>query len=110
MEVHECAGEKSYSFFGFSLNKTCKCEHQSKDHKEGCCKDKKTIVKAEQKDKIGNAIFAGKKLISLFSTTDAKSLFREDAFFNELKLIAFGSEFPPGRSIPLHILYGVFLI
>lgn len=110
MEVHECAGKKSYSFYGISFTCLCKCEHDSKEHSKDCCKDKKTIVKAEQKDKMTQKVFISKNLIEPFSFQNVFQFSRRDIIHSENKSLAFGIKHPPNHSPPLYILYNVFLI
>jgi hypothetical protein len=110
MEVHECAGEKSYSFFGISLNSLCQCDHESQGHDKGCCKDKKTIVKAKQHDKqISKTITAKNSLVD-FDINNSIEFFYKDVVINNPSSLKFGTKHPPDHSPPLYILYNVFLI
>jgi hypothetical protein len=109
MEVHECGGEKSYSFFGISLNTHCECDHESKDHKDDCCKDKKTVVKAKQQDKQITKINIAKKLFAFDIYNPFEFIYKEKINYKPNKL-AFGVKHPPNHSPPLYILYNAFLI
>ena len=110
MEVHECAGKKSYTFDGISFTRLCKCEHDSEKHSKDCCSDKKTIVKAEQKDKMTQKVVIAKNIIEPFIFQQAFHFSKRDIIHSEKKSLAFGSEYPPDHSPPLYILYNVFLI
>jgi hypothetical protein len=110
MEVHECGGEKSYSFFGISLNSLCKCDHESKDHSDGCCKNKKTVVKAEHNDKQTIKVFIAKQLIQDFDNSIPIEFYSRHAVLNGHNSLSFGIKHPPDHSPPLYILYNVFLI
>jgi hypothetical protein len=110
MEVHECDGEKSYSLYGFSLNSFCKCNHESRHHSEGCCKDKKTIVKAEKNDKQIVKVFVAKHIIQDFEICTPLEFVNKNTIVNGHNSFDFGTKHPPDHSPPLYILYNVFLI
>ena len=110
MEVHECGGEKSYSFFGISLNSFCECDHESEDHDDGCCKDKKTVVKAEHNDKQTNKVFIAKQLIQDFEISNPIEFISRNVILYCHSSLAYGTKHPPDHSPPLYILYNVFLI
>ncbi len=110
MEVHECGGHKSYSFFGISLNTLCQCDHESEDHDKGCCKDKKTTIKAKHQDKQINKTLNAKNTLVDFDINNPIVFFNEDVDFNNPNSLSFGTKHPPDHSPPLYILYNVFLI
>lgn len=110
MEIHECGGKKSYSIYGLSLHKHCKCDHESVVHTNSCCEDKKCIVKGEHRDKMTNKVFESKKINAeieiQFPITFASNIIQS----NIVNPTIFRSEFPPGNSPPLYILYRNILI
>ncbi len=110
MEIHECGGEKSYSFFGISLNSFCECDHESEDHDDGCCKDKKTEIKAEHNDKQTHKEFIAKQLIQDLEISNPIEFNNINVVLNGLNSLSFGIKHPPDYSPPLYILYNVFLI
>ena len=110
MEIHECDGQKSYTFFGISLNSLCQCDHESKDHNRGCCKDKKTVVKAENKDKQITKVLLSKNFIESFEISRPIEFIDNAKPLNGRNSLAFGVKHPPDHSPPLYILYNVFLI
>lgn len=110
MEVHECGGEKSYSFFGISLNSLCQCDHENESHDKGCCKDKKTTIKAKHQDKQINKTIFAKKLIVDYDFIEPNVHISKNVIFNNPNSLAFGIKHPPNHSPPLFILYNVFLI
>ena len=110
MEVHECGGEKSYAVFGISLNSLCQCDHESEDHDDGCCKDKKTTIKAKHQDQQINKTIIAKKLIVDFEINNPSEFIYKDEVINNSQTLAFGIKHPPNHSPPLYILYNVFLI
>lgn len=110
MEVHECAGEKSYSIFGLSLNSLCECDHDSHKHDDNCCKDKKVQVKADQKEKITPKVQFAKHTLDVILPIPTIEFVIDDTPLAEPKSFAFGTEYPPDHSPPLYILYNVFLI
>lgn len=110
MEVHECDGQKSYTFFGISLNSLCQCDHESKDHNKACCKDKKTVVKAENKDKQITKVLLSKNFIESFEISRPIEFVNNPILLNGRNSLAFGVKHPPDHSPPLYILYNVFLI
>lgn len=110
MEVHECAGEKSYSIFGLSLTSLCECDHESHTHDDNCCKDKKIIVKADQKEKAISKVQFVKHSLDAILTVPQIEFIVKDQPLAEPKTFAFGTEYPPDHSPPLYILYNVFLI
>lgn len=110
MEVHECAGEKSYSIFGLSLTSLCECDHDSHKHDDNCCKDKKIIVKADQKEKATPKVQFVKHSLDAILTIPQIEFIVKDHPLEEPKTFAFGTEYPPDHSPPLYILYNVFLI
>ena len=110
MEEHECGGAKSYSFYGVSLNSHCKCDHESKDHSNKCCKDKKTIVKANKTDKQVAKIFVSKNLLGDYNINIPYEILTKELVINNPSSLAFGTKHPPDHYPPLYILYNVFLI
>ncbi|MBK7763680.1 MAG: hypothetical protein IPI46_09945 [Bacteroidetes bacterium] len=110
MEVHECAGEKSYSIFGLSLTSLCECDHDSHKHDDNCCKDKKVQVKADHKDKITVKAFYQKHFLDVFILPKQQFFVSETQALTQPKSFAFGTEYPPDHSPPLYLLYNVFLI
>ena len=110
MEIHECGQEKSYSFYGMSLSRTCECDHESSDHSKDCCQDKKSIVKSDYKDKMTNKVFLSKK-VNAPSEIQIPIVFSSDILLsNAVNPGIFRTEFPPGNAPPLYILYKDFLI
>lgn len=105
--VHECGGEKSYSFCGLNLNFKCECDHSDKEHKN-CCSDDTILLKADNQDKIfkkdaGFKKFTFEYLSTLFEYfTQVKSIFQYVSIAN--------FELPTGHSPPLYILFQVFRI
>ncbi len=110
MEVHECAGEKSYSVFGLSLNSLCECDHESINHDDSCCRDKKIQVKADQKEKTTPKVQFVKHSLDAILTIPHIEFIVKDQPLAEPKIFAFGTENPPEHSPPLYILYNKFLI
>jgi hypothetical protein len=110
MEIHECGGTKSYSFYGLSLPKQCECDHESVNHKDDCCKDKKSIVKGEHKDKVTNKVFLSEKISAECEIQLPIVLTSNIILSNAVNPRIFRSEFPPGNSSPLYILYRNILI
>ena len=110
MEVHECAGKKSYSIYGISLHNLCGCEHDSKEHSKDCCKDKKTVIKADNKDKQSNKVIASKNPIEPIEISQSIVFVDRDIQCIGINSLAFGTKHPPDHSPPLYILYSVFLI
>ncbi len=110
LEIHECGGHKSYSIYGFSLQKKCQCNHSSKDHTDDCCKDKQAVVKGEHKDKMTNKVFVSKK-VNAETEIPNKIVFTPNIVLPDIvNPEIFRSEFPPGNSPPLYILYRSILI
>ncbi len=110
MEIHECGGAKSYSFYGFSLHKHCECDHESQDHTNDCCSDKQSIVKGENKDKITNKVLASKQIIIESELQKNIALTQNIVVPNNLAPTIFRTEFPPGNAPPLYIMYRNILI
>ncbi len=110
MEIHECGDTKSYSFYGLSFHKHCECDHESADHTNDCCKDKKSIVKGESKDKMTNKVFISKKICAECEIQLAIGFTSNVTPSNAVNPTIFRTEFPPGNSPPLYILYRDILI
>jgi hypothetical protein len=110
MEVHECGESKSYSFYGFSLHDLCECDHESNGHTNDCCKDKKSIVKAEYKDKMTNKVIISKMATVECEVPSPAIITIENSLTSIVQPEIFRTEFPPGNAPPLYILYHVFLI
>ena len=110
MAIHECGGEKSYNVFGLSLNSLCECDHDSADHDDNCCKDKKVQVKADQKEKITPKAQFAKHIFEVIFLKPKFEYFIKDEPLVELKSFALGTEYPPDHSPPMYILYESFLI
>ncbi len=110
MEIHECGREKSYSFFGFHISSACQCNHESKDHKKDCCRDKKTIVKGELKEKITAKVILTRSTTELNVAENKTTCIQKNTPCNSKSLLPHGTEYPPGYSPPLYLLYNVFLI
>jgi isochorismate synthase EntC len=110
MEVHECGGEKSYTFYGISLNSLCECDHESKEHDKGCCNDKKTTVKAEKSEKQINKIIIAKNTLVDFDINYTTEFIVKDIIIHNPNSLVFYTKHPPNHSPPLYILYNVFLI
>lgn len=48
VNIHECGGSLSYSFYGISCNDCCACDHEDEAHLGSkCCKDKKVEIKGK---------------------------------------------------------------
>lgn len=45
LSIHNCQGRTSYTLFGVSFNKTCKCTHETVKHSSKCCNNKKIVIK-----------------------------------------------------------------
>ena len=110
MNVHECAGEKSYSVFGLSLTSLCECDHDSHEHDDDCCNDKKIQVKADQKEKITSKVHFVKQTLDVIIAIPQSEFVINDQALPESKSLAFGAEYPLDHSPPLYLLYNVFLI
>lgn len=110
MEIHECGGKKSYSIYGLSLHKLCKCDHESKDHTNSCCEDKTCLVKGEFKDKMTTKVIESKKINTQFDLSAPIIVVSDIVVSNTVNPTIFRTEFPPGNSPPLYILYRTFLI
>lgn len=110
MAVHECGSQKSYSFYGISLHNKCKCDHKNKNHTDDCCKDKHSVVKGENKDKLTNKVFFSKKVnVSTFAPSSI-SFDVQTVILRTVKPEIYRSEFPPGNAPPLYILFRNILI
>lgn len=105
--VHECAGEKSYSVFGFSLNFKCQCDHTDKEH-SNCCSDDNILLKADTKDKIAKKETVFKPFAFVGIITKFQVLFLYKSIILNTGIANY--EIPTGHSPPLFILYRVFRI
>lgn len=110
MEVHECGSHKSYCLYGISIGRLCKCDHKDIKHSDDCCKDKKTVIKAEHSDKQINKVFIAKQLIQDFEIDIPIEFNNRNVVLNGRNSPSFGTKHPPNHSPPLYILYNVFLI
>ncbi len=110
MEIHECNGEKSYSFFGYQLSSHCECNHESPAHKKDCCKDKKTIIKADLKEKMSNKLVIAKSCVEIVDLKQIAAFSDNEINQKGASHSAFGAQSPPGHSPPLYLLYKTFLI
>ncbi len=45
LSIHHCMGRTSFTLLGITINKTCKCTHQSEKHSSKCCDNKKVVIK-----------------------------------------------------------------
>ena len=109
INVHQCGSHKSYNVFGFSLSETCLCDHQSNDHEDTCCKDKKLVVKAEIKDKILiKSVYPKPSFIVNF--IPAKLWIYRNSNLNFRHCTFVENDFPPSHPPPLFKLYRVFRI
>jgi hypothetical protein len=109
VDIHECGSNKSFSLFGFSLGHDCCCDHDSKNHKDSCCKDTTSIIKADTKDKFFNTVqlslynsYLIINQIDLERNFDLRIL--SDLVYSKT------NEDPPDCANKLFLLYSEFLI
>lgn len=109
IDIHECGKNKEYSYLGFSIGESCKCNHSKAIHKKRCCHEKKVTIKADKQDKINKNEIVFK---SVFTAIDCKPIelrFNNTQYFSS-DLKYYQLEFPPTHSPPIYILHGVFRI
>lgn len=110
MNMHECGGEKSFAYFGIHFTQKCNCNHDSEDHKKDCCSDKKLVVKGDLKEKITQKVFIT-KAFDFFDTIELPLIeFQQKKVTTSIDIVSLSSEYPPGYSPPLYILYRSILI
>jgi hypothetical protein len=111
MSIHECGGVKSYSVLTIHIGETCECDHATETMDDGCCKDKKVVVKAIAKDKISTKTLLVKSKVQLFTPYVIPLLNNYKCAVLAANTSTPRIEYPPHRySPPLYIMYGVFLI
>lgn len=109
MNVHLCGGsKKSFSLFGLSIGAICKCNHQSHQHSNNCCKDKKIEIKSIKKE-------VNVKSLIVLKTFQLEGLIQyplSQKFENKVtvKFVKFYNWHPPNFSQPIYILNRVFRI
>lgn len=110
MEMHECDGEKSYSFYGLAFNSSCECNHESEDHSDGCCHDKETTIKGEYKDKLSQKTIVFNQVADFFVAPNPIVFEEYDVALTTENSLISGTKHPPDYSPPLYLLYNSLLI
>ncbi|MEQ1732225.1 MAG: hypothetical protein ABL940_01045 [Bacteroidia bacterium] len=111
MSIHECGGVKSYRLLNITLGEICECDHATETMDDGCCSDKKVVVKATAKDKISSKTLIVKSKVQLFVPYVTQPLSNYKCAVLAANTSTPRVEYPPHRySPPLYIMYGVFLI
>ncbi len=111
MSIHECGGVNSYTVLNMHFGETCECDHASETMDDGCCSDKKVVVKVIAKDKISSKTTSVKTKVQLFAPYVTQPLTNYKCAVLAANRSTPRIEYPPHRySPPLYIMYGVFLI
>ena len=110
IDVHSCAGERSFSLLSVPFGSVCSCNHSLESSKKKCCENKKLEVKSQRNEFITCNHVIIQQPVQAVDIQRSSFTLSIKKFVSEPNALVLSVEDPPDYSPPLFIRYQHLLI